>query len=500
MLINETRRGLTEAQARNIVLVRAFEVPLAEPWTQADQTWASEESSRLLGEATPYGQWVAQRAHLASTRIAQRAPEVGRALTASQGAGWLNWAIVMLAFASGLVADAVGSAQRISILSPPLLALMAWNIGVYVLLTLVSLRGAAAADPARSNQGPLRRAFEYLTRRAMHSFGERVTAPPTHAALLRFFADWMRCSRPLQAARVAMVLHLSAAALTAGLLVSMYVRGLAFEYRAGWDSTFLTPQNLHSLLSFMLGWASHLSGIVLPDVAELATLRFSHGPGENAARWIHLYALCVAVVVLVPRSVLAAMSARKLWRYNRRFELPLDDVYFQRLRMAHAHTVVPAYVLPYSYQLSDESRAGLLAVLARGFGPGIDLTVEDPVPLGGEDELAHWLPAAAVADSHHVIVLLFALTATPERENHGAFIEALKAAGTSTAHVFVLIDESGFRKRFSGSEGAKRLEQRRAAWQRLLRDLGQTPIFVNLVDPDLDTIEAQLQPFQWPSA
>lgn len=499
MLINDTRRGLTESQARKIVLVRAFETPLAEPWTQADQAWASEETSRRVGENSPFDRWLAERADLASARISQRTSTVASALNASQGHEWLNWTLPLLAFASGLLADAVGSAQHINILSPPLLALMVWNLAVYALLAIASLRRTSQSGQAPSVGGPLRRGLAHVIDHAMQTFGKRVTAPATQAALAHFFADWMRLGKPLHAARITTLLHLSAAAITAGLLASLYVRGLAFEYRAGWDSTFLTPQNLHDLLMLVFGWATNLSGIALPDVAELAGLRFSVGPGENAARWIHLYAICVAVVVLLPRLTLAGAGASKSWRLRRQFSIDFDDLYFRRLRMAYSGTTVPVFVLPYSYQLTEEARAGLAATLTRGFGPGIKLTIEDSVPMGAEEEVAHWLPPPELSAEHHVIVLLFTLTATPERENHGTFIGSLKAAGASTAHLVVMVDESSFRKRFTGPQGARRLEQRSATWRRMLRELGQSPLFVNLADPDLDAVQAQLQPLQLPT-
>jgi hypothetical protein len=47
----------------------------------------------------------------------------------------------------------------------------------------------------------------------------------------------------------------------------------------------------------------------------------------------------------------------------------------------------------------------------------------------------------------------------------------------------VLVDESGFRHRFEGGDGAERLQQRRSAWQRMLQDEGQSAEFVDLAHP-----------------
>ena len=65
-------------------------------------------------------------------------------------------------------------------------------------------------------------------------------------------ADWARVAAPLYAARAARILHLAAAALALGVIAGLYVRGLAFEYRATWESTFLDPAQVRALLAAAL--------------------------------------------------------------------------------------------------------------------------------------------------------------------------------------------------------------------------------------------------------
>jgi hypothetical protein len=100
------------------------------------------------------------------------------------------------------------------------------------------------------------------------------------------------------------------------------------------------------------------------------------------------------------------------------------------------------------------------------------------VPLGAEDDPAHWPAPVAGA----LPVALFALTATPEQESHGAFLRRLAAWQAPGATPLLLIDESGFRERFGGADGARRLEQRRDSWRRWLREQGavQPPLFADL--------------------
>jgi hypothetical protein len=76
-------------------------------------------------------------------------------------------------------------------------------------------------------------------------------------------------------------------------------------------------------------------------------------------------------------------------------------------------------------------------------------------------------------------VLLFALTATPEAETHGALLRALPQPPAA-----IVVDEADFRRRFTGAAGEQRVQQRRAAWQRLLADAGlPAPVFLDLSSP-----------------
>jgi hypothetical protein len=100
------------------------------------------------------------------------------------------------------------------------------------------------------------------------------------------------------------------------------------------------------------------------------------------------------------------------------------------------------------------------------------------LPLGAEDDLVRQLPDDLAPD----VAALFAASATPERETHGAFVRALVAALPRGAQLTVLVDESGLRQHTGRAPDAElRLTQRRAAWQRLLHDLSlPAPRFIDL--------------------
>jgi len=467
---------MTESDARSVLLVRAFETVPNPVWDVADAARAGDSARRTHGEGASPENWIAARARSVASRLAARETGVAALLRASGWPAWLGWVAVLVAFGAGVASDAIGQAHRINILAPPLLALLAWNLAVYAALIVRAFAGPAS----RHEPGLFRRVMIAGIERSAAAVVRRVPRSGSGAALRAFALEWAAAGRPLYAARAAAILHAAAAALALGALVSLYARGLALEYLAGWESTFLTAADVHVVLARTLGPAAWLSGIPLPDTERLAALRFSAGPGENAAAWIHLYAISVALAVLLPRLLLSAAAALRARRLARRFPLHLDDAYFRRLQRDGSAAPVPALVLPYSYHLTDSQRSALKRALERHVAARIEPAFRETLALGAEDDVDRWI-GGALGGGAQVVVALFALAATPEGEHHGAFVHAL-AARAGADRVFAVVDESGFRQRFSGADLSSRLEQRRHAWQSLLAEHGIAPIFVDLSD------------------
>jgi hypothetical protein len=191
-----------------------------------------------------------------------------------------------------------------------------------------------------------------------------------------------------------------------------------------------------------------------------------------------LYAITLVLVVVVPRLALAAAAAWRARRAAASLALPLDEPYFRALLRDGPQRPRPVTVLPYSYTLGSAQHAAMARALAEAIGPGAQPQVAATLPLGAEDELARHLPA----DLSPEVAVLFAASATPERETHGAFARALVDALAGRASLSVLVDESGFKQRTGQAADAElRVTQRRTAWQRLLRDLSlPPPRFVDL--------------------
>jgi GTPase SAR1 family protein len=209
---------------------------------------------------------------LNKTNIAEGQSTLKMTLSVLKWPAWLAGVVVLGAFLLGIATDAVGSADHtVNILAPPLLLLMLWNVVVYVLIVAHSLS------------------------KSRH-----------------FKLPKLETSEAIALARGKTTMHWAAAALALGAMLAMYWRGLVFDYRAIWQSTFLSAQSAHQMIHFVLAPAAWIAGlfggISFPDIASFEQLRAPASQGENAARWIHWYAITVFIVVLLPRSLLALWS------------------------------------------------------------------------------------------------------------------------------------------------------------------------------------------------
>jgi hypothetical protein len=304
---------------------------------------------------------------------------------------------------------------------------------------------------------------------------------------------------------VSRILHLSAVTFAVGALAGMYLRGLAFEYRAGWESTFLDAGQVQVLLSLVLGPAAAITGIDLPDATALQAIRLP-GPGESAAPWIHLYAVTVALVVVVPRLVLAARARLAERRLAAHLPLPLDDGYFAMLDRSRRGETPLLAVLPWSHQPDAAAVRRLRSLAASAFGPAVRIELLPVVAYGDEEQAAARLRSAegTAADGPAAermaaggqvaaitaAVALLPATATPEAETHGLLLDTLANALPAGAALLALVDESAFMARFGNDPQLdRRRAERRQAWTRLLSAHALPAIFVNLGrDPGQDEL------------
>lgn len=468
---------MDESAALKVVAVRAVETAEGARtlWNETDRAWASRAAAEVVGANAAADAFLARRAALALERLGARDPALPAAVRALAWRPWIGTLVVGLAFALGLALDQVDATQRVNILAPPVLFLIVWNLAVYVVIAVgYVVRYGESARP-----GGLRGTLARWGAGSARSRGEG----GTRAATLAFGDDWMRRAASLYAARAARILHLAAALLATGVLAGLYLRGLAFEYRATWESTFLDASGVRTLASFLYAPGAWLTGITIPSVAEIAAIRAPGG--ENASRWLHLIAATLALVVIAPRLMLALVSGA-FERY-RATHLPLgvDEPYFQRLLRGYRGGPARVRVIPYSTTPSAAALAGLEAVVARSFGGSAALSVAAPVAYGADVDWPRDAASAGVT-----LAALFNATATPERETHGAFLAALGQRRGEVETLVALVDESTWRARFG--DDAQRLAERRAAWQRMGVEAHVPAVFVDLVAPDLAAIDAAL--------
>ena len=454
---------LQERTAIAVAAVRAVETTdrAHAVWTDADRAWASRAAAEVVGEAADAQAFVGRRALLALERLASRKHRVARIARAWQWRPWVGSVLVVAAFALGALADAIGPSERINILAPPVGALVVWNVVVYLLLA-----ARFVVRYGESGAGPVARFVTHL------AGGVRSAGRAADPAVTAFVEQWSTASAPLYAARAARVLHFAAAALALGVIAGLYVRGLGLEYRATWESTFLEPSSVRAWVAAIYAAGSFVTGIPVPDAAQVAAIRAP--ASENASVWLHLMAATLAVIVIAPR-VLLALIAGFTERYRGAHLMDdLGDAYFSRLLRGFRSSATAIDVVPYSYTLGPEARSSLQALLDRAMGGHARLAIAAPVGYGEEDELQ--------PPEGEVVVALFNAQATPEPEAHGRFLARLAQSGRP---LVLMVDEASLAAR-----DAARIEGRRALWRELGAQSEHNVVFVDLLQPDLDAIEA----------
>lgn len=441
---------------------------------ERDGAHARERNDGRLQLDLAEAEFVARRAELLLGSIGSKHPEVRNAYERARWAGAAQVLICGAAFFAGLLSNELGAEKRVNIVAFPLLGMVVWNVAVYVLMAARCIMRPVRGESAVGFSGPLiRETTRFVTGlwrmpRAGQTADRAERTQLLAAGLSRFASDWLREGRDLHLARARFALHLGAVALALGAIAGMYLRGLAFEYVAGWESTFLEAPTVHRLLTVVLGPASWITGIEIPTIAQLESMRWRDGfAGVNAADWIHLYAATAGWVIVAPRFVLAWRERTKLHRYARDFVFSdaLGD-YFERLfRAGHGGGRI-VRVIPYGVEPGAAARERLRTSLFELFGWKSHVDFADSIAYGAEDE---FLSQAASEDGGVVWAIVFNMASTPEPENHGRLLQGLKqVAAAGQNQLVVLLEQSSYRRRFADSSVfEKRIDERTRLWKQL---------------------------------
>ncbi len=486
---------MNEAAARKIVLMRALE--------NADigrQVLSEDDRSYAGKSAHELAQWEAadrksaltpalfleKRAEQILKKISERAPAFEAVIQPRGLLRGVGIALPVLAFLAGALVDRIGDTHRVDLLSAPLLIIIGWNLTIYLLLLFWLI--APTSSRRRAGAGLFTRWVEAGTAKPRK-------LPSTLAtAVTRFAAEWATLSAPLTKARVGRTVHLSAAALAFGAICSLYLRGLLSQYQAGWESTFLDAAQVHALLQILFTpatWVFRLPGFSLEDVRALqgaASISAAKG-----ALWVHLYAATLLLLVVLPRGALTLWSRWKENKLQRDFPLDLGLPYFRKLT-SRIGPAAPAVlrVLPYSFTLDEARDAGLAAVAGALLGEQARVMLR-PVTAYGES-VEDTPTAKATLDPANATMaqtaLLFNLSATPELESHGAFIDQMTRS--NAAGFLVFVDESAYLERLGNQGGAvARLRERIDLWQQFCEQHKVQARIVNLLDPQARPVDGE---------
>lgn len=426
------RFAVTPEEAGLLVAARASEA--------ADGPEASAAAdARLIAGKDPKEKALA-RAKLVLSRRSLKPSHVPTLPT-----GLFTGALMLSAYFLGVMTDRFSSEGAVvNLLSPALLLILFWQIALYALL----LVGTIAAPLGWKPKWPGRELFAALL--------SRLRILTVSKQTLRERPLWLSLLTPALRSEAARAFHLAAASLGAGLLTGLAFRGIGTAYTVGWTSTWLAGHEawLAALFSATYGLVPlELFGIPFPDAAAIAemNLRVNAQGSPDAAAWLLRLMGLVAIVVILPRLLLAFFAGRRAKAARTRF-VWIDEqdepapVSTQRSVASISEGATVLTTIPADESLRRRTAALLMQPDARW--RTVDVWKDEPES------------ALATVDTE-TAVLLFDATATPEEEVHGHWIDAVGRRQPDA--VALLVDLSGLEAQF-GAE-SERLTARKALWE-----------------------------------
>ncbi len=445
----------------------------------ADRAVLSDDTRRIAAQhakaageslnADTMGKWL-------FNAVADKHPELRRLDTQLTMPKWPSVGIPVAALFLGLTADTLASSRRIDLLAIPVFTLLLWNLVIYALLVARQFHrceGAGLLDWISARIASL--GFEPRS-------GQTELWPRIRNEFVR---TWQTASMPLLLERTKIIFHAAAIAAIAGVIAGMYLRGIAFEYRAGWGSTFLSAESMHALLATLLGPAAWVTGIPIPDAQHLKSISWHINPaGEKAGDWIHLYAATCALFIIAPRLMLGILSLTKLRQL--RTDFPIDTSAFALpaqsvLADSDSPKARRICVIPFNLELTSRSR-DLIRLYAFGEAGGpVNIDYREPIAYGDEERYFRQFDGGKKAPERYVIV--FNLSSTPETEVQGIVARGLMtiaANHTPVSAPSVYVDGTAFMDRFGGEASyAHRLQDRKQTWTQFLKNYKIKPLFLN---------------------
>lgn len=380
-------------------------------------------------------------------------------------AGWLLAFVVGYGFAelgsdphSANLNDPTLQGRLINVLALPLMSLLLWNAAMIVASLVMEWRASATTVglPKLLRDRVLKHSHQAheLSGIIIERFHARVD-PLLAARLTSRARAW---------------LHTGAAILALGTIAGMYAKGWSRDYRAVWESTLLNQHTAAKFLSALYRPASAVLGIEVP-VAQMAAMRA--GPGQSpvpqpALPWIHLYAVTLFLLVMLPRIALAALS---MWRGGQRINLAWSkfdwSMHEARLKSAISGSGLVVDVLSLGWRAGDEPRDRWSTALREQLG-ALALLQFQLVPADDLEMFAQqWHSHASTT------VIVFNAATTPELEVHSAFARDLRTqllAQNEDCRLLALVDAHSLHERRTRDAVQTRLE----LWRTLLKGTVQS--------------------------
>lgn len=372
-----------------------------------------------------------------------RAVEVVGEIPSFGNMGTWGRMICLIALILGFASHGAGLSRSFDLLAGPFWLLIVWNAVVYAMLIYRVIRKSKS-----SREPSVIKTF--LEKRINGLFGD-VSQNKARAAFAQAVQSWLRSwTTPA----LVSWFHAGSACFTIGLLAAIYARGVNTGYVAAWESTWFDPQGVASVLHPLLGPASWISGIPLPDSIDgwRQLQRVAGHEGVNARPWIHLYAITMVLWVVVPRCILAMAAYLRAMRLR---DAPpawnANDTYLRRiLSLARQGGDIGIAILPFDLKQPDTINTG-------GYRDAIERLVRETWGQGGR---ARWLKSVSYGDEETVwedawsdalhcdgALLLFDLGATPEDEVHGVLLEAvLKCHASERDGLLIALEATHFSK------------------------------------------------------
>ncbi|MEM9283681.1 MAG: DUF2868 domain-containing protein [Verrucomicrobiota bacterium] len=475
------------SEARQVLLIQSIE--------EVDETGAifsasdRSEAAAVAGAPLPpestvedQERFFVDRAGVLMSRLTSRNPDAAHSFNQTpirQFPPYAVWFLFLIAAVVGYFSNELGPENHINILSFPLLGIIAWNLIVYLREAVLLLRRRLLSSDEDFGSWLISEKRSIAEEDSPDHEGSTRIAEGRS----RFNSRWLKILSPIYFSRFKAILHRVALVLAFSAIAGMYVNGLANEYRAVWESTFFEDASqLRPLLNAVLGPAAAITGDAIPTVEALNAIRWTDGSdalvGENAARWIHWYAITIMLFVLIPRAILGQLWKLKSQSLERNVAYRCQaPKYFEHLISVSSGAAKKVFMIPYSLDVLPHQRA-IQEALEEEFHCPLSIEWGHKIEFGEEEEGPEGL---AVGES--LPIPIFSFAATPESETHLALYETL-ASSLPAKIPYVVLETSSFEKTNSSLlESAKRRDGRSEAWKRLFSHTEVTFILTRSPQP-----------------